>query len=152
MMRAFHLWVVLLGVMVLGAMPASPAHAQATKPRVEADTVPGTYIQPEPIWVPVLVPRRQQPLYQGLTVRLHPTPEGRVTACILAPRVSDWVVMAFNANPPSRDDFDDLGKMSTRVRDLITAQAGRGVFRQIEIFSEHQPLDLESQDLTLTCK
>ncbi|MFA7430920.1 MAG: hypothetical protein WCZ23_12240 [Rhodospirillaceae bacterium] len=144
------------GLLLVATAPgaeAAPGGTKVSKARTDVDDVGGSYIQPEPVWVPVLPKSgRGRPIFLGLTLRLHPVSERRFEACILAPHVTDWVIVDFNRQPPERPDFDDLDKIRHRITELITASAGRGIFRQIEVMQEHRPVDEASFNLTEMCK
>lgn len=145
----------LAGALLVAATPAALAGSggqKTTKARVDVDSVAGDYIQPEPVWIPVATQGRGRPIYLGLTVRLHPSTERRFDACVLAPHVTDWIVVDFNRAPPTRKDYDDPAKMRGRIEALILAKAGRGVFRQVEVLHEHRPVDEGSAALTEMCK
>lgn len=147
--------------MVLAAMAAAlaapPALAgsggqKAAKPRVEIDTIAGEYIQPEPVWIPVETQGRGRPIYLGFSLRLHPASDRRFDACVLAPHVTDWIIVDFNRTPPTRKDYDDPDTLRKRVEAVIVANAGRGVFRQVEVLHEHRPVDEGSVELSSMCK
>lgn len=132
---------------------AASGGQKASKRRIDVDDVAGNYIQPEPVWVPVQrTGRGGRPIFLGMTVRMHPGSERRFEACVLAPHVTDWIVVDFNRAPPTREDYDDIAKIRNRITDLVTAKAGRGVFRQIEILHEHQAVEESSAALSDMCK
>lgn len=153
-MRAFKLLAAAALAVALAA-PAALAGSggqKASKPRVDVENVPGDYIQPEPVWFPVATEGRGRPIYLGVTLRLHPSSERRFDACVLAPHVTDWIVVDFNREPPTRKVYDDAVKLRTRIEQLIAAKAGRGVFRQVEVLREHRAPDEASAELSDTCK
>ncbi len=138
------------------AAPAAEAASggqKASKQRIDADSVAGNYIQPEPVWVPVQREGRGgRPIFLGMTIRMHPGSEHRFEACVLAPHVTDWIVVDFNRAPPTRKEYDDIAKIRDRIAELVSAKAGRGVFRQIEVLHDHQAVEESSAALTEMCK
>lgn len=148
-----------LGAAAVVAALAGPATAlagsggqKASKPRVDADSVPGDYIQPEPVWFPVVPEGRGRPIYLGVSLRLHPSSDRRFDACVLAPHVTDWIVVDFSRAPPTRKDYDDPVKLRNRIEALIVAKAGRGLYRQVEVLREHRAPDEASAELSNMCK
>lgn len=142
-----------LAVLVAAALLVAPdpAAAQTTKPRLKADEIPGTYIQGEPLWIPVRSGRGGV-VFQGLAVRFTPTTEGRVQACMMVPQFMDWILVDFNNDPPDRATAEDPAKLRARMEALVVGRVGRGVLRAIDVLIEYQPPEGASVDLTLACK
>lgn len=142
-----------LAVLAVAALLAAPdpATAQTTKPRIQAEEIPGTYIQGEPLWIPVLSGQNRV-IYQGLAVRFTPTAEGRVQTCMMVPQFMDWILVDFTNDPPDRATAEDPVKLRARMEAVVVGRIGRGVLRGIDVLIDHQPPEGASVDLTLACK
>lgn len=145
---------VLMAVVLLGALPLTPAEAKdkASKPRIQVDDVPGNYIQLETLWVPV-VNRAGNTGYMGLVVRLWPADDKRYEACIAAPKVGDSLMVDFNKSPLDPEVYNDTKKLVARMIAVIAAhQEDPKIFRKVEAIRDFVSPDEDSAMLTLTCR
>ncbi|NKD85846.1 hypothetical protein HEQ63_06575 [Haematospirillum jordaniae] len=153
-------------VSALSVFPPSDAEAgsggkKASKPRSEANAVPGDYIQLDVIWIPVV--DGQKTLYQGLFVRLFvpPPPEpvegappsnARYQACVKAPWARQAIIAALNDIPASRKEFADEAKLKRRVEQAVQTISKEKVYRSIEISTNVLVPDADAAMLSNTCK
>lgn len=151
-------WAKALVLAVIGGispltLALSPAVAgeKTSKPRVQANDIPGDYIQLETLWVPV-VNRAGSNGYMGLVVRLWPGEQTRLDACFAAPHVADALMVDFNRNPLERDVYENDKKLVARIQKIVTDQGYNKAYKKIEAIHDFVAPDENSAMLTLTCR
>jgi hypothetical protein len=143
----------LLALVLLGTSWVGQAEAadKTTKPRSQVEDVPGDYIQLETLWVPIRN-RAGGVNFLGLVVRLWPGPDSRYEACLASPKMGDALLVAFNQNPISHEDYIDDKRLKQLVSDIVYSKVEKKVFMKIEIFREFVLPDADSGVLTITCR
>lgn len=155
------LWAVFLFFLPSLDAMAGSGGKKASKPRSEANVIPGDYIQLDIIWIPVV--EGQKALYQGLFVRLNvpPVPEpvggappstARYQACVRAPWARQAIIANFNDIPASRAEFGDEAKLKRRVEQAVQTISKEKVYRSVEVSTNVLTPDADSAMLSNTCK
>jgi hypothetical protein len=122
------------------------------RPRDEAHLVGGSYMQINPLWVPITKDNRAR--FQAITARLVPLPDRRVPACYTAPWAQEAILFALHEAPLTLSDvaaLDSRRALKDRLLQRIHAHIGQTNYQDIILLSGLQEPDPAEMDLTFMC-
>lgn len=122
------------------------------RPRDQAHLVGGTYMQINPLWLPVFKGNRSR--YQAITARLVPLPDRRVEACYKAPWAQEAILFELTERPLPLSSLEDLARdkaLKARLLQRIHQHIGETNYEDVILLSGlHEP-DPTEMDLTFMC-